>query len=92
MVLNLGPVPVTIELEKKPFVFEPGEIEVIKDMPVGAGQSAGMKASCERGGKKEMIASGLWPHPGGKRTLQVILENPANGRLEIKGIRDVAKP
>ncbi len=92
MVLNLSSVPVTIELEKKPFEFEPGEIEIIKNMPVGAGQSAGMKASCMRSGKKEAIASGIWPHPGGKRTLQVILENPSSGRIEIKGIRDVAKP
>ena len=91
-VLNLSSVAVKIELEGKPFDFKPGETVVIKDPPVGANQTAGMKATFERDGKLQTISSGIWPHPGDKRALQVITESGANKRLELKGVRDVAKP
>jgi hypothetical protein len=91
-VLNLSSVAVKIELEGKPFDFKPGETELIKDPPVGENQTAGMKASFERDGKWHTISSGIWPHPGEKRVLQVITESGATKRLELKGVRDVAKP
>ena len=92
MVMNQASAPVTIELEKKPFEFKAGETRIIKDLPVGENNSAGMKASWERGGKREAIASGIWTDPGEKRSLKIVLQNPGSGRAELKGLRDVAKP
>lgn len=91
-VLNLSSLPVKIELEKKPFDFAAGEIRDIPDMPVNDASSAGMKATCERDGKWEVFSSGLWPHPGTKRVLQVITDNPATKLVDIRGFRDVAEP
>lgn len=91
-VVNLSTLPVTIELETKKYEFKPGANEIIKDPPMGADSSASMKAFCERDGKQEQIGSGIWPSPGEKRVLQIIMENPDTKRVEIVGVRDVAKP
>lgn len=91
-VVNLSTLPVTVELETKKYEFTPGETEIIKDPPMGADSSSAMKAFCERDGKQEQISSGIWPSPGEKRVLQIIMDNPVTKQVEIVGIRDVAKP
>ncbi len=91
-VINLSPDPVKIELESEPFEFKPGEARVIGGPPVNDARSSAMRAYFQRDGKWQTFASGIWPHPGGKRVLQVITSNPASGQLEMKGLRDVATP
>ena len=91
-VVNLSSVPVRIELENDKHEFKPGETKVIAKPPMGDAGAAGMKAFCERNGTWTAISSGIWPHPGEKRVLQVITENEATKQVEIAGIRDVAKP
>jgi hypothetical protein len=91
-VINLSPEPIKIELESEPFEFKPGEARVIGDPPVNEARSSAMRAYFQRDDKWQVFASGIWPHPGGKRVLQVVTTNPASGHLELKGVRDVAKP
>ncbi|QJE97303.1 hypothetical protein [Luteolibacter luteus] len=91
-VINTTTVPVKIELEGKPFEFAAGETKLIEKAPMGENQTAGMKASFERDGKWTTISSGVWPAPGDKRVLQILIESGANKRIELRGIRDVAKP
>ncbi len=91
-VLNLSPMPVQIQLEKKEFNFKPGETQVIEDPPVGANNSSGMEAFSFKDGKPQRIAAGVWPHPGQKRSIQVLSLNPKSGQVELRGIRDVAGP
>lgn len=91
-VMNLTTAPVKIELEGKPFEFAAGESKLIEKAPVGENQTAGMRASYERDGKWTTISSGVWPAPGDKRVLQVLIESGPNKRIELRGIRDVAKP
>lgn len=91
-IANLSEVPVKIELEKKEFEFKPGEIRAIVDPPVGANQASGMKGFSQKDGAWQPFVSSLWPHPGGKRVLQLVTVNPATGQLEMRGVRDIAKP
>lgn len=91
-IANLSEVPVKIELEKKEFEFKPGEIRCIEDPPVGANQASGMKGYREKEGEWQVFVSSLWPHPGGKRVLQLVTANAATGQLEMRGVRDIAKP
>lgn len=91
-VMNFTTTPVKIELEGKAFEFPPGEAKLIEKAPMGENQTAGMRASYERDGKWTTISSGVWPSPGEKRVLQVLIESGANKRVELRGIRDVAKP
>lgn len=91
-VVNLSPWEVKIELEKKEFDIKAGETLVIKDPPVGENQASGMKATCLRDGNWEQFGSGFWPHPGEKRVIQIITENPVTKQPELRGVRDVAKP
>lgn len=91
-IANLSEFPVKIELEKKEFEFKAGEIGGIEDPPVGANQASGMKGYSQREGEWQVFVSSLWPHPGGKRVLQLITANPGTGQLEMRGVRDIAKP
>lgn len=91
-IANLSEVPVKIELEKKEFEFKPGEVGTIEDPPVGANQASGMKGYSQREGEWQAFVSAIWPHPGGKRVLQLVTANPATGQLEMRGVRDIAKP
>lgn len=91
-IANLSEVPVKIELEKKEFEFKPGEIGTIEDPPVGANQASGMKGYSQREDGWQAFVSAIWPHPGGKRVLQLVTANPATGQLEMRGVRDIAKP
>jgi hypothetical protein len=91
-VANLSSMTVKIELEKQPFEFKAGETGLIKDPPVGPNQSGGAKGFVEREAKWQLFYSGMWPHPGQKRVLQILVENPATKQVEIRGVRDVSKP
>jgi hypothetical protein len=90
-ILNLSPLPVSIMLEKETFNFKSGETKVIEDPPVGPSQSSGMVAKAFKDGEWRKIGSGVWPHPGSKRVLQVLFENPKSQQVELRGIRDIAK-
>jgi hypothetical protein len=89
-VMNLSPQSIRIELEKEKFDFRSGETRVIEDPPVGANNSSGMQAFTSSQGQVQRIASGIWPHPGTKRSLQIMFANPKTGQIEIRGVRDVA--
>lgn len=89
-VLNLSPLGVKIELEKKPFLFKSGDNKNIDDIPVGANQTAGMVAYSYDEGKWKRIASGILAAPGNKRVLQVLFYNPKSKQVELRGIRDVS--
>ena len=89
-VINLSPHRVRIQLENQNYPFASGETKVIEDPPVGANNSSSMKAFTAIGGQEQRIAATLWPHPGTKRSLQVMFLNPKTQQVEIRGIRDVA--
>jgi hypothetical protein len=91
-IANLSPLPVRITLEKKPFEFAPGAIENIVNPPMSENHAATMTAEFQREAKWETFSSTRWPHPGDKRVLQVIVENPTTKMLEMRGIRDVVGP
>lgn len=89
-ILNLSPLPVRIQLEKETYDFKSGETRLIENPPVAENNLSGMRAFCQRGNEWQRIASGMWPHPGEKRVLQVLFENPASKQIEMKGIRDIS--
>lgn len=89
-VMNLSPHGVRIQLENTNYDVASGATKVIGDPPVGANNASGMKAFSSVNGQVQRIASGMWPHPGTKRSLQVLFLNPKTGLVEIRGIRDVA--
>lgn len=89
-ILNLSPSAVRIQLEKQNFDFRSGDTKVIRDLPVSENQTAAMQAMAYQDGQWRRIASSVWPHPGEKRVLQVLFENPSTGQTEIRGVRDVA--
>ncbi|MBK1881079.1 hypothetical protein JIN85_01560 [Luteolibacter pohnpeiensis] len=91
-ILNLSPLPVRIQLEKKNFDFKVGEIKVISDPPVGPSNSSGMVAYRFENGQWQKIASGIWPNPGTVRVLQILFKSPSSGQIELMGIRDIAVP
>lgn len=91
-ILNLTSLPVRIELEKKSFEFKPGEVRVIPNPPTGPNGASAMKAARKVDGKWESFSSGAWPHPGPKRVLQILTDNPDTKQTEVRGIRDVASP
>lgn len=89
-VMNLSPRAVRIELEKQVYNFRSGETKVIEDPPVAANNSSGMRGFAFNKGGWERFAATVWPHPGEKRSIQLIFENPQSKQVEIYGIRDVA--
>lgn len=89
-VMNLSPVPVRIRLEKNNYEFKSGETKLIEDHPVGANNSAAMMAFALKGTEWQRVGAGVWPHPGDKRVIEIIFENPLTRQVELAGIRDVA--
>lgn len=88
--MNISQLDVRVKLEKKAYEIKAGETRVIENMPVGANNSAGMKAFCLKEGNWQRIGSGVWPSPGKKRVLQLFFVNPATGQLEMQGFLDIA--
>lgn len=91
-IFNLSRQPVRLVLENKPFEFAPGKSGVIQDPPVQENQHSAMYAFSQVDSKWQRIGSGLWPHPGTRRSLQVFYDHPGTGRTQLKGFRDVAPP
>jgi hypothetical protein len=88
-VTNLSPHPVRIVLEEKTYHFKPGEIQFITDPPVRAGKQSGMKAFAFHDNVWQRIGSGIWPHPGENRVVQVLFTNPASGQVQLRAYDDV---
>lgn len=91
-VVNLSRLPVRLTLEKKSYAFKPGQIGLIEDPPVQANQHSAMYAFAAEAGKEQRIGSGLWPHPGNKRSVQLFFDNPESGQTELRGFRDISPP
>lgn len=89
-VMNLSPTPIRLMLEKQRYDLKPSATRVIEDPPVGDRNSSAMQAFIFRDEKWQRIGSGLWPHPGKKRVLQIAFFNPSSRNIEIRGIRDIA--
>ena len=88
-VSNLSPQPVRIVLEDHAYQFKPGEIQLITDPPVRAGNQSGMKAFSFHDNVWQRIGSGIWPHPGKNRVVQVLFTNPATGQVQLRAYDDV---
>ena len=88
-VSNLSPQPVRIVLEEKTYQFNPGEIKLITDPPVRAGNQSGMKAFAFHDNIWQRIGSGIWPHPGQNRVVQVLFTNPSTGQVQLRAYDDV---
>jgi hypothetical protein len=89
-VVNDTKLPVRLELEKEVHSFKAGETRLVAKPRFGENQAAAMRASCEKDGAWQMITSGTWTNPGTKRVLQLFTQDQATGRIEFKGIRDIA--
>lgn len=88
-ILNLSRANVRIQLEKETFDFKSGEMKNVENPPADATQNVGVRAFSQVGTQWQKITTGIWPHPGDRRTIQIVYENPASKKLEVKGIRDV---
>ena len=88
-VSNLSPQPVRIVLEDKNFNFKPGETALITDPPVRDGNQSGMKAFAFRDNTWQRIGSGIWPHPGNNRVVQVLFFDPVMDQVQLRAFDDV---
>lgn len=88
-VFNLSPQQVRIVLEDKTYEFKPGASEFIKDPPVRDGNQSGMKAFALNNGNWQRIGSGIWPHPGENRVVQVLFLHPVTGLVQLRAFDDV---
>lgn len=88
-VSNLSPQEVRIELENKKFAFKPWSTGFINDPPVRDGGQSGMKAFALVDGNWRRIGSGIWPHPGNNRVVQVLFLHPATGLVQLRAFDDV---
>ena len=88
-VSNLSQQSVRIVLEDKTYQFKPGETQLITDPPVRAGNQSGMKAFALHDDVWQRIGSGIWPHPGKNRVVQVLFTNPATGQVQLRAYDDV---
>ncbi|KAB2638639.1 MAG: hypothetical protein DVB25_07310 [Verrucomicrobia bacterium] len=88
-VFNLSTQPVRIVLEEKTFDFKPGDIQLITDPPVRDGNQSGMQAFAFQDNVWQRIGSGIWPHPGKNRVVQVLFTDPATGQVQLRAYDDV---
>jgi hypothetical protein len=89
-VINLSRSAVRIELEKKPWLIPAAKTVQIIDPPVRHGMQCGMKAYVNEGGQWRRFATGLWPHPGKERVIQLLYENPQSKHVQIIAFDDIA--
>lgn len=89
-VINLSGAQVKIILEKQEYPFKPGETKLIENQPVGDRGASGMTAFYFKDNQWQRFGAGVWPHPGEKRVLEIIFENPKTNQMEVQGIRDIA--
>jgi hypothetical protein len=90
-ILNLSASQVRIQLETTDYLFKSGESKVIENPPVAANQHSSMTAFALSAGEWRRIGAGLWPHPGRKRGVQVLFDDPASGQVQLRGFRDVVE-
>jgi len=90
-ILNLSRSVVRIQLEQTNYDFKSGETQVITDPPVGPNHHSAMTSFALTSGEWRRIGSGLWPHPGHKRSVQVLFDDPASGQVQLRGFRDVVE-
>jgi hypothetical protein len=88
-VSNLSPLPVRIVLEERAYNFKPAETALISDPPVRAGNQSGMTAFAFRDNAWQRIGSGIWPHPGPNRVVQILFHNPATDQVQLRAFDDV---
>jgi hypothetical protein len=91
-VFNLSHRAVKLTLEDKPYEFKSGQSSLITDPPVQANNHSAMYAFAQTDGKWQRIGSGLWPHPGDKRSIQIFFDNPESQQTELRGFRDISPP
>jgi hypothetical protein len=89
-VTNLSPLPIRLVLGKKPHDFKPGQVTIIEDLPIEDGMQFGMHALILKGNSWKEISSSIWPHPGKRRSVLVMFQNPLNGDVQLKGFDDSA--
>ncbi|WP_035611971.1 hypothetical protein [Haloferula sp. BvORR071] len=89
-VINLSPSPVKITLEKEEYPFKPGESKLIEKPPVNDQNASSMTAMAFKDNQWQRFGQTLWPHPGQKRVIQIIFENPQTKSIELVGINDIA--
>lgn len=88
-VSNLSPQPVRIELEHQTYQFKPGDTDFITDPPVRDGNLSGMKAFAFQNNVWQRIGSGIWPHPGPNRVLQILYFDDNAGHVRLRAYDDV---
>lgn len=86
---NLSPQPVRIVLEEKSYDFKPGQTQLISDPPMRAGKQSGMKAFAFQANGWQRIGSGIWPHPGKNRVVQILFENTITHQVQLRAYDDV---
>ncbi len=89
-VINLSNAQVKIMLEKEEFPFKPGESKLIEKQPIGDRGASAMTAFYFKDNQWQRFGAGVWPHPGEKRVIEIIFENPKTNQMEVQGIRDIA--
>ena len=91
-VISLSRSAIKLTLEDKPYEFNPGDSKLIEDPPVQANNHSAMYCYAQIDGKWQKIASGLWPHPGKKRSVEVLFDNPETQQTELRGFKDISPP
>ena len=91
-VFNLSHSNIRVTLEKTEYNFKPSQVLIIDKPPVQANNHSGMNAYAFIAEKWQRICSGLWPHPGQKRDLEIFFENPQSQQIELRGFRDISPP
>lgn len=88
-VTNLSPVPVRLELEKKPFDFKPGQATLIENPPAKANSQMGMRAFVQDGESWKEISSSIWAHPGRGRSFMLLFQEPGTTDVRLRSFSDV---
>lgn len=88
--MNLSPAAVRMQLENQNFDVKSGEIRLIKNPPTGENHNAAMSVFYMKGDKWQMFGNSAMVAPDKARVFEVFFENPASGKVEMRGIRDVA--
>jgi hypothetical protein len=88
-VSNFSPAAVRLVLEDTPHHLKSGETLLITDPPVRAGNQTGMKAFAFYKEGWRRIGSGLWPHPGKNRVVQILFRDPVTGIIQLKAYDDI---
>ncbi len=91
-VFNLSRNNIRLTLENTDYNFKPSQVMIIDKPPVRANNHSGMNAHAFINEKWQRICSGLWPHPGQKRDLEIFFENPQSQQIELRGFRDISPP